>query len=107
MHSRKGWIVFTALCVAVSGDILTTWYGIEHAGLVEANGNVKPLLDAYGYAAMIVLKAGVVGMAILSVSLCSRLWGEQVGRMVYSPAVAVVALNVAVTAYNGMLILSA
>lgn len=106
-HDRRLWIVCAALCLAMSGDVLTTYYGIEHAGLSEANPAVKPWLDAYGYGVLFVGKAVTIGIAFAFVGLCKSVWDDETSWVVYSPAIAMIVFNAAVTAHNGLLILSA
>lgn len=50
---RKGWATAGILAVTVGGDALTTWYGIEHAGLYEANPAVAGLLESSGYVSLV------------------------------------------------------
>lgn len=88
-------------------DIATTWYGIEHAGLYEANQNVAPLLDAYGYAVLFPLKATTVAFAVFAVRVSAWLWNDRDSWVVYSPALAVIVFNAAVAAHNASLIFGA
>lgn len=54
---RKEWATGGMLTVTVGGDVLTTWYGIEHAGLYEANPAVAGLLESSGYVSLVAMSA--------------------------------------------------
>ena len=106
-RSRRTLAVVTLLCVAALADIATTWYGIEHAGLYEANQNVAPLLETYGYLVLFPLKAVSVLFAIAAWNICASLWDDRSSWVVYSPALAVIVFNGAVAAHNASLIFAA
>lgn len=107
MHDRRLRYVAVAVCVASLGDVATTWYGLEYAGLYEANPGGRQLLDAYGYAGMLLGKAIPAIVAVALSGLSRHLWADGESWKWYAPAIAVIVLNGLVTSYNGMLLLSA
>lgn len=107
MHGRRLLYVTAAVCVASLGDVATTWYGLEYAGLFEANPGTRHVLDTYGYVGMMIGKAIPATTAVVLSWLSRHLWADGESWKWYAPAIAVIVLNGLVTAYNGLLILSA
>lgn len=84
------------------GDTVTTVYGIEAAGLAEQNPLVDAALETVGLAGFVALKL-VVFLGLLAISIqASRVRNH---RGYYWPPAALVVVGVALTAWNGWLIL--
>lgn len=57
---RKEWATAGLLTATVGGDALTTWYGIEHAGLYEANPVVLGMLESSGYVSLVAMSVALL-----------------------------------------------
>ncbi|WP_324760538.1 DUF5658 family protein [Haloarcula sp. GH36] len=55
----RSWMV--AVVFYGFGDVATTWIGIHTGGIVETGPLVAPLLEQYGPAVLLALKAGFLG----------------------------------------------
>jgi uncharacterized membrane protein len=53
------------LILAAVADVTTTIIGIEYAGLSEFNALVAPLMDSYGYVALVPLSVWFIAVALI------------------------------------------
>jgi len=57
------WVLWVPFVLAAAGDVVTTWYGVNYAGLTEANVVVLQFGRVLGLVpAMLVLKAGMLAI---------------------------------------------
>jgi hypothetical protein len=57
------WVLWAPFVLAALGDTVTTWYGLTHAGLMEANPLVSELARSFGLVpAMVALKTGMLAV---------------------------------------------
>lgn len=95
------------LVITAAGDVATTYYGLEHAGLVEKNPNSLYFIETFGLWSLVPLTAVALAVTVGLAWLTHRLYGHEYPRAWYAPCLVVIALNAVVTAQNALRIVCA
>lgn len=107
MHDRRLLYVTAAITATAIGDVVTTVYGIESGLLYEANPYVRQQLNAGGYPLWLFVKTLGVGLTLGLYGATRRVVADGYEWAGYTAPILWIGSHAAVTAHNGMLLLSA
>lgn len=94
----KIYLVWFLVFISASGDLITTYIGIEWYGLIESNPIADSILQTTGFSGLVILKLAIIlTCAILSDKLTY-------GKWYYISPVLLIVIWVLITIYNSYLI---